>query len=103
MISLFEQLPTSSRIKRHLIGEKADWGYTEHLLADIRDLQLQGTFFGMLAAQSGFSKPSDWTKALQKVPTAPLRPGDEKPEIEFATKDELRMLFGGRKPRGRRQ
>lgn len=84
------------------MGDKAKWGYQEHLLADIRDYTVQANYFIAKNTSMKVSR-SDWQTLVRGAPKPPLRPGDEEPEIQFATKDELRQLFGGRKPRGRRK
>ena len=103
VISHFRKLPPKSRVWKHLLGEKAEWGYEEHLLADIRDIVARTSFLNAIEAHKGITD-GNWNNIMRKLPDPPLRPGDEKPEIKFATKDELTQLFGGgMKPRGRRK
>lgn len=103
-ISLFRQLPPTSRVWKYLLGDSAEWGYQEHLLADIRDLGMQIAYFSAQAVQVQLKPNSAEQKRLFRgVPTRLPRPGDPKEEIRFATKDELIALFGVGKPRGRRK
>lgn len=103
VISAIQQLlkQEKSLLRRHLLGDQAEWGGQQHLTADVRDLLLQVAYFSMVNCQSNL-KRSQWDQVVRDMPTAPLRPGDEPRELEFADKDELIMLFGNGKPRGRR-
>jgi hypothetical protein len=103
VVDHFDHLPTTSRTKRHLIGEEASWSQQDHLMADVRDILLQNTYFTQITASKDI-KQSGWSKIVDGIPKPPRRPGDEEPTPEFTPKDELVGLFGGgRKPRGRRK
>lgn len=104
VISHFHQLPPSSRVMKYLIGEAAQWGQQEHLLADIRDSNFILTYVTQYLLAAQLSKPGSFEEIMNEAPELPLRPGDEpKKPVELATRDELLQLFGGggKPPRGR--
>jgi hypothetical protein len=99
-IDRLAQRPDSA-LFRHVGGDRALWDKKDHLLADNRDLLRAIQYLTLYLVQAQFGKASK--KIFDNMPEPPLRPGDEPPKIEFATKDELFQLFGKGKPRGRKK
>jgi hypothetical protein len=96
VVSHLEELPDESRLKRALRGEAGQFDQKDHLIADVRDALLMISYFSSIGAMSGL-KRTDQDKVLRGLPKTPRRPGDPEETIEFATKEELEMLFPKKK------
>ena len=74
LVAFIETLPRSSALAREVLGEDAEWGTQEHLLAMVVD---QLAIFRHAFAKKGTPPPRLITQSLQESSAAPHAPVDE--------------------------
>lgn len=103
IISLMLELPRTARLWAYIVGDLAQWGGQEHILADIRDISRTTAYFSMVAAGGGM-KRSTWDKVVRDIPKPLPRPGDPPPKVEMSSDEDLADFFGmPGKPHGRKK
>lgn len=92
LLWLVRELPRSSRLFVELGGEAGPFDVKDFLLLDLIDLMNTNTYWASVVAAGTVGK--EYSKLAKKAPTRIRRPGEEKPKPKWASKEDLKRIFG---------